>query len=73
MELFCQNQKSQQDTLSEQYVTAQQDFNTYKQALHDLSLEHDRYREIEQRLKMKMKSLSLKKMMGIKVIKVKRH
>ncbi|WMZ71638.1 UTRA domain-containing protein [Staphylococcus pseudintermedius] len=51
LELFCQNQKSQQDTLSEQYVTAQQDFNMYKQALHDLSLEHDRYREIEQRLK----------------------
>ncbi|MDF0173746.1 chromosome segregation protein SMC [Staphylococcus pseudintermedius] len=51
LELFCQNQKSQQDTLSEQYITAQQDFNTYKQALHDLSLEHDRYREIEQRLK----------------------
>lgn len=51
LEAFCQNQKSQQDTLSEQYVTAQQDYNTHKQALHDLSLEHDRYREIEQRLK----------------------
>ncbi|ARJ51675.1 chromosome segregation protein SMC [Staphylococcus lutrae] len=51
LETYCQTKKAEQDQLSEQYVTAQQQYNDCKQALHHLALEHDRYSEVIQRLK----------------------
>ena len=65
--------KTQAEQLSEQYFSASQQYNNLKEQVHHHELELDRLKTQEAHLKMNMKSLNLKKMMDIKVIKVKKH